>query len=961
MTSGTTASGGLLWALINAVAVAATALGVAWTIARIDARVRGSALERWIARRRARAPQRRRLAAGLRVARRVLVIGSLAAVISVPIAGVAGAYGDYAYHGTDLLDFNAPQTQCVTNTGAAAPCVGSYYGAYPWGSYDLDQHIGGVSVGLTGIDLSGLPALAFYTISWILWELALLGLHIAFLIFGFAFSLNLITSAPGTGGSQFTHGVGLLNGLHGAVSGLFHAGPFQDVLFVTFAAIGLYALWNGLVKQRYVRTLAGVAVSVLIYAAALAIIADPANTIGWAADTTNQLADSALSLTATVASDTPVNSGAGGLQTNQGSLLTAQDALFKLAVFQPFEILDFGGLDHCTANAPAGPNAGISVADPTSGATGCAPYPGSKHVTTHPIPNQKYADWYLEADNPQCDLQLEQAALLANENKLVNHQFQMLVPEGTNPSCKIGPFDGHPNGALAPNVNSSLSVWSQAGGSSPAASPIGGMRNEIFTAIEEVSAKQQSTPGIQSDPLGMGLQKALAVNWPDTPAVDAQLENAQGQRLAVAVLVLIGSIPLVFILGGLSIGVVVAQLEVLFGLVVLPVLLLAGLFPGRGHQLFYLWGKRMLTALIRKFIYALVLVVLLTIEFGIIGAAQLTGFGWLFEYLIQIAFFWVVMAKRRKLVGHFNQALTSHQPQDGSAGDEFARAYRRTRLARMGSKTAKGTAIAATAGVSAAGGAILGAFGLGSRGPKSGAGTSDSPPPPPPPSPGGAADDRPPDTPPSPNGEGPDGPIDPLAPGSLPDGGSGTADLPGVETDRVLDDVDEVEAAHGELRTPSAPSGAAGQREDRQRLQTSLNRLGSHSPERLASAMTADQRERAAALADSENMPHVAARLREVKPDAERDELARTAQTSRANRAAAAEAHRTQQHDTPTPRPGNGSREAPPTRRDAPPPSPPGALSPNAPELGDELQRLVRDAERKPPSPPPLPPPNGTP
>ena len=228
---------------------------------------------------------------------------------------------------------------------------------------------------------------------------------------------------------------------------MFSAAAFQQVLFIGFAAVGMYALWNGLVRERYAQTAGQVAISVLIYALALGIIAAPAQTIGWAADSTDQAANAILSLAANVARAT--GRGTGELQTGRGPLLTAQDALFRLAVFQPFEILDFGGLEHCAANAPASAS-GISVADAVSAdGSGCAPYTGASEVTSVPISNEKYASWFLESESARCALQLTQAALLADAGKLTNGN-RLLISPGSDQSCKLGPFDGHHDGAPAP-------------------------------------------------------------------------------------------------------------------------------------------------------------------------------------------------------------------------------------------------------------------------------------------------------------------------------------------------------------------------------------------------------------------------------------------------------------------------------------------------------------------------------
>ena len=228
-----------------------------------------------------------------------------------------------------------------------------------------------------------------------------------------------------------------------------------------------------------------------------------------------------------------------------------------------------------------------------------------------------------------------------------------------------------------------LSAREATGAGKALTAPIATLRSEIFTALEEVDAAGPAQ-GIKDDKFGLGLQKALRISWPDTPAVDAQLKSAQGQRLAVAVLVVFGSLPVAILLGGLGLGVVFAQLGVLLGLMLLPAVLLGALFPGRGHQLAYEWGKRMLSFLVRKFLYALVLVVLLAVEFALAGSAAATGFGWLFSYLLQVCFFWLVLLKRHALIGRFNEAITAHRPERGTVRDELAEVYLGSRLAQMG-------------------------------------------------------------------------------------------------------------------------------------------------------------------------------------------------------------------------------------------------------------------------------------
>jgi hypothetical protein len=142
----------------------------------------------------------------------------------------------------------------------------------------------------------------------------------------------------------------------------------------------------------------------------------------------------------------------------------------------------------------------------------------------------------------------------------------------------------------------------------------------------------------------------------DTPAAASMEKGGQFQRLPIAFVILLAELGAVFLLGGLAIGIIVAQVELLLLLAFSPVALVAAVIPGRGHQFFKGWLAKLAGLLLRKAAYSLVLAILLAVCAAI--SAATSELGWLFSFGLQCAFFWTVFARRRSLTDGLVGAVT---------------------------------------------------------------------------------------------------------------------------------------------------------------------------------------------------------------------------------------------------------------------------------------------------------------
>jgi hypothetical protein len=175
-------------------------------------------------------------------------------------------------------------------------------------------------------------------------------------------------------------------------------------------------------------------------------------------------------------------------------------------------------------------------------------------------------------------------------------------------------------------------------------------RKEEVEALEDgdTSKLPDSDPGKKNGSYELGPQ--------DEPAAASMEKGGQYQRLLVGFVILLAELGAFFLLGGLSLGVIVAQVELLLLLAFAPVALVAAVVPGRGHQFFKGWLAKLAGLLLRKAAYSLILAILLAVCAAISEATS--ELGWLFSFGLQCAFFWTVFLRRRSLTDGLVGAVT---------------------------------------------------------------------------------------------------------------------------------------------------------------------------------------------------------------------------------------------------------------------------------------------------------------
>jgi TrbL/VirB6 plasmid conjugal transfer protein len=239
-------------------------------------------------------------------------IGTLALVlISAPVASAAG----------DVFSNIAPAPQTS----------GGLFGEFPLGNYALDSHFTAVSVGLfSGINVSGVPPMIAYFLANTVWQLTAFLANSLITVFTWAFSLDLLN------GSSATNGAGALAPVSAAVQSIYSSVLGPPWLVVAIVITGLWAMWKALVQRRYTETAGALALSVMFVVIALLFVTQPAQTIGAASKWTNEMSAAFLSLT-----------DKGTLDSEQQAKQADADQLFQVLVYDPWVVLQFGGLEHC--------------------------------------------------------------------------------------------------------------------------------------------------------------------------------------------------------------------------------------------------------------------------------------------------------------------------------------------------------------------------------------------------------------------------------------------------------------------------------------------------------------------------------------------------------------------------------------------------------------------------------------
>jgi TrbL/VirB6 plasmid conjugal transfer protein len=233
-----------------------------------------------------------------------------------------------------LLLFAAPALagDVYSNIGPAPQLpAGGLVGRYPLANYSLDQYFPAISVGLTsGVDASGVAPMMAYFAAQVIWLLTAFLANAVITLFGFAFSLDLV-NGNGSPGS------GALTPISAAIHNLYASTFGAPWLIVAVVLAGCWAMWKALVQRRYTETAGALAISLLYCVLAIGIVTQPERTIAPVSKLSNQLSTALLSLTSQ-----------GSIGNEQQAKSAASNQLFQLLVLDPWTVLEFGGIEHCT-------------------------------------------------------------------------------------------------------------------------------------------------------------------------------------------------------------------------------------------------------------------------------------------------------------------------------------------------------------------------------------------------------------------------------------------------------------------------------------------------------------------------------------------------------------------------------------------------------------------------------------
>src|SRR5215204_1792784 len=214
------------------------------------------------------------------------------------------------YRGSDLLGNVAPESQAG----------GGLVDRYPLSAYALDYH---VDVGV--FDPEGVPPMIAQWSASQLWSATGFLVKCVIDLFTWAFSLDLLGGADGA-----------LAPVSAAITSLYENVIGEAWMVAAILIAGIWGIWKALVQRRYTETAGALAISVLFVLIALFFVYQPERTVGQASKWTNTLSLAFLS-----------GANSGSLDDPQQAKRQVADHLFETLVYQPWVVLQFGGLTHC--------------------------------------------------------------------------------------------------------------------------------------------------------------------------------------------------------------------------------------------------------------------------------------------------------------------------------------------------------------------------------------------------------------------------------------------------------------------------------------------------------------------------------------------------------------------------------------------------------------------------------------
>ena len=546
---------------------------------------------------------------------------------------------------------------------------------YPSSYFGLDAFIPTTStnhVGLFGVnvasvnapDLGNIPAYLMQGIAQMIWTVIRWITDLMILFSAWAFSFPLLSDLLGGIGS-------LLDTIEAAV-GLSPNNPAETSLVgVALAILGGVAVWRIMVKQELVRTVTSIAMSVVAIAIAVGIMTSLSSGNGgivWTATcASNNLATGILSTVDTGSATS------GGTSCNPNNTSAAQEALandlYKTLVVYPWVTLEFNGVSHCT-NAPDSaltysadsPNCLVNISNfggtilpnPTNGrkfAAGRGGYvyqyllypPGSiaRQIMYYAIAGGGTANDCADSPAPPAV-----ASSGGSASNLCQEGTDLITATSTanrESDLLLADLDG--NGWAATDVQNNGNLARDAGLAN-------GPGTETTAELENLLMEQAGwNAGTPSAALTQANETApTTISAADEPAAYLQSSalDAAFQRLAMTGIIGFIELGAWIVLGGLAVMMILTQLLVVGLCLCSPIALVCGIVPGRGHQIFLDWLKRLGGAIFTKVWYALALAILCGIS-QLIQSQTIGDLGWFGALVLQGVLWWGVFFNRKKI------------------------------------------------------------------------------------------------------------------------------------------------------------------------------------------------------------------------------------------------------------------------------------------------------------------------
>jgi hypothetical protein len=263
---------------------------------------------------------------------------STAAPAPTPPSTPDDAYSDPSR----ALGATSPSCRYALDAAARQSCrsSGSVAEPHPLSSYGIDVRVG-FSITDPGKSFMG----ALQSLGAGLWMALLYGIKGVLLLLEWAFSLDLTNEA--------------MPEVRVSLARL-HDQAFGDWwLLLAISIAGLWGIWRGLVQRRTTETFAGLAATVALMVGGLLLISQPEETVGRAAQATN---DAGM---AVLAAGT-----AGSVDRPRDALASALRQMFDSTVRDPWCALEFGSVDFCdlrTGDAARPTNAELWLGYPAQG------------------------------------------------------------------------------------------------------------------------------------------------------------------------------------------------------------------------------------------------------------------------------------------------------------------------------------------------------------------------------------------------------------------------------------------------------------------------------------------------------------------------------------------------------------------------------------------------------------------